>query len=181
MTLLRNEMHDAAVLLYCLLSTQSKELSYDKVDARTGLAAYLGEVVSGPFTEHEFDAFWKFVWDKEGLWFMQAIESFIDGTLELTLMGEPWSCAHTSRVCMSTALGCQVIFKFRFFRHLHRGPTMCFLATNTMYELMVSSALIERAFHSRVCFVVRYLHSLNLNHPRPCSQLCLNRRTSRGA
>jgi hypothetical protein len=44
-------------------TTQSpQELAYDKVDARSGLAAYLSKVVfSGCFSEHEFDAFWTFI------------------------------------------------------------------------------------------------------------------------
>ncbi len=63
-------------------TTQSpQELAYDKLDARSGLAAYLREVVvSGSFTEHEFDAFWTFIRDKRGLWFMQALDLFIIGT-----------------------------------------------------------------------------------------------------
>jgi hypothetical protein len=63
-------------------ATQSpQELAYQKLDARSGLAAYLREVVvSDSFTEYEFDAFWTFIRDKRGLWFMEALDLFIVGT-----------------------------------------------------------------------------------------------------
>ena len=78
--LLINEVRNAAGWVWCLPTSQSQELAYDSVDPRTGLAAYLREVVgAATFNEYEFDVFWKFIRDKTGLWFMLAIDAFING------------------------------------------------------------------------------------------------------
>ena len=56
--------------LWCVPPTLSQAVQCDYVDARTGVAAYLSELVS--FEDEEFTAFWDFIWDKSGGWFYRT-------------------------------------------------------------------------------------------------------------